>query len=104
MLDIVLRYYPIVQIINKLPYTKVLEVGSDDYGIAPYLKNKKTTLFDTAFRRQNLQQVNYKTGSVLSLPFKDSSMDLVVSVDMLEHIPPKLRKKAINELIRVTKY
>ena len=105
MLDIVLRYYTIVQQINNSKLSKVLEVGSDDYGIAPFLdKSKKIVLFDVAFRRKNLKNVTYKTGSVLNMPFKDNSFDIVVSVDMLEHIPAKLRKKALSELICVTKH
>lgn len=104
MLDIVLRYHPIVKDIKQSEFKRILEVGSDDYGIAPFLnKGFKVTLFDTSFRRKSLKTVHYKTGSVLKLPFKKSAYDVVVSLDMLEHIPQKHRDKAINELLRVTK-
>lgn len=104
MLDIVLRYEPIVNDIKKNKYKKILEVGSDDYGIAPFLNlTSKITLFDFSFRRKSLETVFYKTGSVLKLPFKDKSFESVISLDMLEHIPPKLRNKALSELMRVTK-
>lgn len=104
MLDIVLRYNPIVKDIKEGKYRKILEVGSDDYGIAPFLNKKfNITLFDTTFRRKSLNKVKYKTGSVLKLPFKKDNYDIVVSLDMLEHIPQKYRERAINELLRVTK-
>lgn len=103
MLDIILRYKPIVDDIKNNKYKRILEVGSDDYGIAPFLDlGHKITLFGINFRRKSLKKVFYKTGSVLKLPFKDNAFECVVSLDMLEHIPPKLRNKAISELMRVT--
>ncbi len=104
MLDIVLRYKPIITDIRKNKYKKILEIGSDDYGIAPFLGlTHRITLFDFSFRRKSLKSVIYKTGSVLQLPFKNKSFECVVSLDMLEHIPPNFRDKAISELMRVTK-
>jgi ubiquinone/menaquinone biosynthesis C-methylase UbiE len=41
-------------------------------------------------------------GSVLRVPFDDNSFDLVVSIDVLEHLPQQLRQTAIDEIIRVS--
>jgi len=41
--------------------------------------------------------------SVDSLPFPDKSWDIVVSIDMLEHIRPEYRDRALREMIRVTR-
>lgn len=104
MLDIILRYKPIVEDIKKNEYKNILEVGSDDYGISPFLNLKhKITLFDVGFRRLLMKSVTYKTGDVLDLPFGNNAFECVVSLDMLEHIPPKLRGRAISELMRVTR-
>ena len=63
MIDIVFRYYTIARAINKLPYKKILEVGSDDYGIAPFMNSsKKITFFDTGFRRKKSAKSNLQDG------------------------------------------
>lgn len=104
MLDIILRYKPIVEDVKRNKYKDILEVGSDDYGISPFLNLKhKITLFDVGFRRKLMKNVSYKTGDVLQLPFENKAFECVISLDMLEHIPSKLRAKAISELMRVTK-
>jgi hypothetical protein len=45
----------------------------------------------------------YVKGNALNLPFEDSSFDVVVSFDVLEHIAKKDRKKFIDEACRVSK-
>lgn len=42
-------------------------------------------------------------GSVLNIPFKDNFFDLVFTAGLLIHIPPKDIKKAMKEIIRVSK-
>jgi len=42
-------------------------------------------------------------GSVLNLPFKDNSFDLVFASGVLMHIDPKNLKKAMGEMYRVSK-
>lgn len=37
------------------------------------------------------------------LPFKENSFEMVICLDVMEHLPPFDVKKAISELIRVTK-
>ncbi len=103
MIDIILRYQPVLNELKKTNYRSLLEIGSDDYGISPYISDKKIILSDLAFRRKNLKNVEYLIASALKLPFKNSSIDIVVSIDVLEHIPPNKRLKAITEIYRVTK-
>ena len=46
----------------------------------------------------------YVQGDGTALTFADSSFDLVISCDTLEHIPPGLRNQFAHELARVARY
>ncbi|HEU5011028.1 MAG TPA: class I SAM-dependent methyltransferase [Roseiflexaceae bacterium] len=46
----------------------------------------------------------YVQGDGTNMTFADSSFDLVISCDTLEHIPPDLRDRFIGELVRVARY
>jgi SAM-dependent methyltransferase len=101
--EVALRYLPIVEVINKYPKDfSVLDVGSGGLGIAPYLKRKVIGL-DIHFKPPFCENLIHKEGSILKIPFGNNSYDFVTCVDMLEHIHPRERKKAISELIRVAK-
>jgi hypothetical protein len=102
-ISIALRYLPIVDALKKNAKTgdKILEVGSEITGITPYFKHKITGLdqgFDYTKQNTYLKPVE---GSATAIPFKDRSFDYVISVDCIEHIPPRLRAKAIEEMLRV---
>lgn len=53
--------------------------------------------------RNNDSDVQVIQGSALSLPFPNSTFDLVFSEGLLEHIAPKNRKEALREQLRVLK-
>ncbi len=104
-ITIALRYIPIVDDLKRVQKSDqtILEVGSEITGITPYLKRKVTGVdinFDYSKKNEYLTPIKIKG---VELPFKDSSFDYVLSVDMLEHVPPKLREKAISEMVRVAK-
>lgn len=104
-ISIALRYLPIADDlrIRLKDSDRVLEVGSEITGITPYLPRPVTGLdrgFDYSRQNQFLQPV---VGSATAIPFADRSYDYVLSVDVLEHIPPRLRAKAVREMLRVTK-
>ena len=46
----------------------------------------------------------YVQGDGTNMTFADSSFDLVISCDTLEHIPPDLRNRFSGELVRVARY
>lgn len=50
---------------------------------------------------------NLQSGDVLAdgrnLPFENNSFEVVTSVDVLEHVPQKDRKRFVEELLRVSK-
>lgn len=102
-ISIALRYLPIALALKKhaKPGDKILEVGSEIRGITTYYKRAVTGLdlgFD--YKRQN-KYLKPVAGSAIAMPFKDKSFDYVISVDCIEHISPKLRVKAVQEMLRV---
>ncbi len=102
--DEAFRYLAIVDRIQqqKIKLGSVLEVGSGDLGITPYLKNVEITGLDQSFsdRPSTLQRV---VGSATNLPFADNSFDTVLTVDCLEHIPHHLYNQVFAEMFRVAK-
>lgn len=103
MIDTAVRYYPVIELIKrkKLTMKRVLEVGSGVRGMTEFLPIKITGI-DVMFDGVS-PLVKQVKASALKLPFNNSSFDVVVSVDTLEHLPPGQRKKAIKEILRVAK-
>lgn len=99
-----LRYLPIVELLKKLKVDdkKILEVGSGAFGITPYLKRKITGI-DFDFSEGETPFLEKVVGKGSNLPFDDSSFDVVILSDVLEHIPKSFRKKTLEEAVRVVK-
>ena len=101
--EVALRYLPIAGRINKLKRdVSILEVGSGGLGIAPYLKRTIIGV-DSNFSPPFHPRLKKVKGSATKLPFPDASFNVIISVDMLEHLKPKERIKAIREMLRVGK-
>ena len=101
--EIALRYLPIVDAIKSLEKNlTILEVGSGGLGIVPYL-NREVTGVDIAFNLPIHPKLRQVKDSVTHLPFRDTSFDIVISVDMLEHLEKKERIKAVDEMLRVAR-
>lgn len=101
--EIALRYLPIVSDIKKYRnITSILDVGSGSLGITPYLKRSVIGV-DINFNGPHSSLLKQVKGSATKLPFANKSFDVSLCVDTFEHISKKLRKKSINELLRVTK-
>lgn len=107
--QLAIRYLPVVEWIKRLKrfdlFKKgrtltILEVGSGGLGVTPYLKLPVTGLdvkFDPPFHPL-LKRV---VGKAEKLEFTDNSFDVVLSMDMLEHLPISHRQQAIAEMFRV---
>lgn len=113
--ELALRYLPMVEEIQKLRPTKarrlafrradpisMLEIGSGGLGIAPYLKIPVTGV-DVEFKPPFYPWLTRVIGKAEKLDFVDKSFDVVISSDMLEHLQPSKREKAIFEMMRVSK-
>ncbi|MBI2009621.1 MAG: class I SAM-dependent methyltransferase [Candidatus Chisholmbacteria bacterium] len=102
--QLALRYLPIVNMIKSLPIKNptILEVGSGSLGIGPYL-NKPFTAVDLDFSGPQWKKAKKIIASATKLPFPDNHFDVVLSVDMLEHLKPEDRNQAVTEMLRVAK-
>lgn len=99
-----LRYLPVVTELKKakLENAKILEVGSGALGITPYFK-KKIDGLDLDFSGQKSDLVNKIKGSILNYPLRKNSYDVVICVDVLEHLKKSDRQEAINTLLKVAR-
>jgi SAM-dependent methyltransferase len=95
MLNHLVRYDPVLQLLNETPDATVLEVGSGSEGIAYWLTGRDVTSVDPA--------IPGREGDARSLVFPERSFDVVVALDTLEHIRPEERIAVLRELVRVTR-
>ena len=90
----------------------MLEVGSSDEGIAGWLYEPgwSITICDDVFweeaiaRSRAVEGVRRVLGDVRDLPFEDREFDVTAALDLLEHVPPDDRARALTELARVTRH
>lgn len=101
-----LRYLPIRDLslaeLREYHSTSVLEVGGGNSGLANYIEGPVVTVDARSPTRRPLVQPSILADAA-HLPFKSESFDLVVSTDVLEHIPPALRPTVIAEMVRVSR-
>ncbi len=110
--NVALRYLPVVERIRNLKRTvlsvrkgqsfTVLEVGSGGLGIAPYLKMPVTGV-DKEFEPPFHPLLKRISGDATKLVFPNNSFDVVISMDMLEHLPKNKRRVTVLEMLRVAK-
>ena len=103
--DTALRYAAVIELMRPLfrPDLQILEVGSGAAGITAFLKFPVVGV-DPAFERTEALGTPYLTrieGSADALPFDGQSFDVVLSVEMLEHVPAAARATALREMFRV---
>lgn len=78
----------------------VLECGSGPRGMAPY-RRRRFVGVDSSFWAEVSEWLLPVTASCAALPFRRKAFDTVVSVDLLEHVSPEERPRAIREMLRV---
>jgi SAM-dependent methyltransferase len=82
------------------PAYTVVEVGSGPFGIAQFL-GRPVIGVEPDKISSGSGHLEIIQGSVVSLPFDDQEIDFVLCIDVLEHLLPDIRQKAINELLRI---
>jgi hypothetical protein len=98
------RFFPILrELRSNLPAGgTVLEVGSGSLGLGEYW-NFPFVGCDLVFPHPPAKNMKPVQCSGHQLPFRDSIFDAVVLSDVVEHVPPALRKEVISEALRVSR-
>ena len=95
------RYAAATALIRALgmPISTVLEVGANRQRLlADFLPDSKL-VFSDLFAQPESE--DFVQADASALPFEDAKFDVVVSLDVLEHMPLHLRAKAAIEMARV---
>lgn len=103
--DAAIRYAPVVREIKKhhLQDSKILEIGPGSTGIIPYL-NREIDGIDIDFSGSpQTKLLNKIKGMATNLPFRKNSYDVVISVDVLEHLTKPQREQSIGQMLKVAK-
>lgn len=109
MLNQLARYSAVVPLVEECDGETLLEVGSGSEGIARFASDRwHITVSDRDFSDYGAVEVPEDglrriEGDVTKLPFADGEFDVVVALDLLEHLPADLRAVALSELARVTR-
>jgi hypothetical protein len=101
-LDVDLRYLPVVRFLKRnVPEASLLEVGASSTGITPYVSSTVVGA-DATFPNPIAERL-IPVVTRHPLPFRDTSFDVVVSLDTFEHIPRELRQDIITEMLRIAR-
>jgi hypothetical protein len=103
MLNWAARYYPILRILKAHGLYEqgcVLEIGSGPVGLGRFRKVPFVGC-DLSFPYEPVWPMTPMIASAAELPLKDKEFDVVLASDILEHIPPDLRRTVIAEALRV---
>jgi len=101
------RLAPVLELVREVDGTELLDAGSGSRGIAPWLPGWSVTAFDSSFddygaatgpRSGSARPV---VGDIRAMPFDDRAFDVVVALDVLEHVIAEDRPAALEELARV---
>ena len=104
-LEIALRYQPIVEALAGRPHVRrILDVGCGSKGgVTAYLRRPACGV-DLTFDLERVRHHPLLTPLVSSgaaLPLAAGTMDAVLCLDVLEHLPPAARRGVLAEMMRV---
>jgi GT2 family glycosyltransferase len=102
--DLYTRNFIVAQIaraIRKEEKFRILDIGGRSGHLNQFLQDDDVFILD--IRASEAGERNYILGDITCAPLKDGLFDLVVSLDLFEHISPEDRERALAEMIRVGK-
>jgi len=105
------RLVPVLDALDDLPGGTLLDVGSGSLGVVDFLDPARwqVTAIDQSFEdygawvRPPATAATRVVGDVRALPFDDDAFDVVLALDLLEHVPHADRGRALGELGRVAR-
>lgn len=114
IIDYWCRYADIISEVDRLNENvgkrrfSILECGAGGEGISEFLNSSRYTIFlldieKNAFMNFKSKDAQPIIGDAMRLPFKDHSIDILISCATTEHIPRNVRLKFFTELKRVCK-
>jgi SAM-dependent methyltransferase len=100
MLNVALRYFPVLSVLRQVGATTVLDVGCGDGGLGMFGWDRSFVGCDLQFwgPQPPMQAVAGRGGC---LPFREGAFDAVISLDTLEHVPAAARAAFVADLARV---
>ncbi|GIO88502.1 hypothetical protein J25TS5_54340 [Paenibacillus faecis] len=82
---------------------RILEVGANEHrNLEKFLPMDSITYLDIQLPEELIGEPNYILGDATNMSFPDGEYDIVVALDVFEHIPPEKREQFIDELHRVS--
>jgi hypothetical protein len=110
MLHQVARYSSVLPLIEEVGGGTLLDVGSGSEGVAGWLGPAwRTTAIDRSFDTPGAMRGPHGgtprmvVGDGRELPFADGEFDVVLALDVMEHIAAGDRDRAIDELVRTAR-
>lgn len=103
------RLAPVLRLVGEVEGRELLDAGSGSRGIAPWLPGWSVTAIDSSFDDYGAASGPRRTaarpvvGDIRAMPFEDGAFDVVLALDVLEHVPPEDRAAALEELARVAR-
>ena len=79
---------------------EVLEIGVGNRFVSNYLRERGINIVTLDIDKELKPDV---VGSVLDIPFRDNSFQIVACYELLEHLPYEYVAKALSEISRVSK-
>jgi hypothetical protein len=92
-------YWHQIQEIVSLNPTTILEIGIGNRFVSNYLKQRGFNIVTLDIDRTLRPDI---AGSVLNIPFRDESFEVVACYEVLEHLPYEHFQKAMLEVFRVS--
>jgi ubiquinone/menaquinone biosynthesis C-methylase UbiE/cell division protein FtsB len=102
------RYNNAAEIINNTRQHpgesfRILEVGANEHqNLEYFLPNDDIKYLDIQLPEGLLNNPKYVLGDATEMNFEDGAFDIIIALDVFEHIPPERRNNFIDELYRVS--
>jgi hypothetical protein len=108
MMSQLVRYAPVIALITRRRPERVLEVGPGSLGLGQFLARRfvgvETDFSDyTGAPRRPSPWMLAVRADAAALPFAAGTFDLVLMIDVLEHVPPPARPGIVRECARVAR-